>query len=224
MKFFTVLLVSFFVAFVLSSCSNVEQDYSPVAPEINKVSSLDLTGSYNYLQTFYEIEVESFGSSIGSADDTGLHITCQEKYWPGDIQSAFIVLEYSNLFQPARDEMVVLEKPKSNVLVLPNVSAENLKSVRVYYYSSDIGTVPQGLPDQTALENLKVGSWSTSGQSILVYTNDWTSAWSDCFVEIQLKYKNVLVYVSTPDEKQIIVPMFGKMGVTGVKLFGLFQQ
>jgi hypothetical protein len=224
MKFFTVLLVSFFVAFVLSSCSNVEQDYSPVSPEINKVTVQNTDGAFRYLQTFQQVGVESFGPSIGAATDEGLVVTCQSKYWPAYVQAALVVLEHSSLLQPVQDEFVIVNKPKSNVLVLPGYSVQNLTNVKVYYYTIDFGTVPNGLPDFTPVNKMKVASWNTTGNSIEVLSNDWTTALTDCFIEVQMKSKNLMVYIAKPQNKQIVLPMFGNMGVLDVNLYGLFQQ
>ncbi len=224
MRSFTVLIVLFFVTFVLSSCSDVNQDYSPVSPEVNKINVSEYNGAFQYLQTFEEIPVVSFSSpSAGQQVDAGLIINCQSKYWPSNVLSVFVVLEHYNIFDPAFDELVVINNPESNVLNIPNASDKNLKNVRVYYFAEDIGIVPQGLPDYSSLEKLHIDSWNTSGKSIVVYTNDWKSTISNCFLELQMKDRNLLVYISKPDYKQFTVPKFGDKSVTDLKLFGLDQ-
>ena len=50
-------------AFFLMSCSNVDQDLSPVGPEIEKISIPDVTGTYPYLTSFTSIDVDGFSGS-----------------------------------------------------------------------------------------------------------------------------------------------------------------
>ena len=225
MKSFAAVIALFFVTFVLSSCSDVNQDYSPVSPKINKVSVSEYDGAFQYLQTFEEIPVVSFSSpSVGQQGNLGLIINCESKYWPSNVLSVFVVLAHYNIFDPAFDELVVINNPESNVLSIPNASDKNLKSVRVFYFVEDIGIVPQGLPDYSSLEKLHINSWNTSGKSIEVYSNDWKSSTSNCFLELQMKDKNILVYISKPEYKQFTVPKFGDKSITDIKLFGLDLQ
>jgi hypothetical protein len=219
MKFFTVLLVSFFVAFVLSSCSNVEQDYSPVSPEINKISNVPDLSAYNYLETFYQAKVESYGTS----DDGSLAINCQSNNWPNHLRFAFVILEYNANLNSPHDVLVVVNNLESNIIYLSGYTDRNLSNVKVYYPLKGIIIPEPGLPDFTVMDEMKVGFWETNNKAIVVQTPDWKSTLTETFIEIQMKHQSVLVYASKPSAKEIILPMYGDQGVTGVNLYGLFQ-
>ncbi len=221
MKSFTVVIVLFFVAFVLSSCSNVEQDYSPVSPEISKVSNSSDASAYNYLETFYQAKVESFGT-IDLLND--LTINCQSKNWPNHLRFAFVILEYNGNLNSPHNVMVVVNNLESNVIKLPGYTSSNLRNVKVYYPLNAVIIPEPGLSDFTSLDEMKVDYWEANKKAIVLSTTDWKSNLTDAFIEIQMKYQNVLVYVSKPEQKEIILPMFGDKGVYNVNLFGLFQQ
>ena len=220
MRSFTVVIVLFFVTFVLSSCSNVEQDYSPVAPEISKISNIPDNNSYNYLETFYQAKVESFGYS---ADENCLAINCQSESWPNHLRFAFVILEYNGNLNSPNSVMVVVNNLESNIIYLTGYSDRNLSEIKVYYPLQGIIVPEPGLPDFTSFEEMKVDSWETNNESIVVMTPDWNSTLTETFIEIQMKYQSVLVYASKPSAKEFVLPLYGDKGVTSVNLYGLFQ-
>ena len=200
-------------ALMLMSCSNVEQDLSPVGPEMQKISAFDGTGTYPYLTTFNFIPIESF--TIVPGNDI-IEVTVGSRGWSDNLKHIYIVLEYVSKTDPSADRMVYLEKPKSSTFKLDNLETEGLKDIKVYGYEpvSDNSIQHPYFPQQS-FNNIGI-QWSANEKEIQILIQ---GPIQDTFVEITNDEGTFVTFIGVPDSKQIFIPNYGNPETTNVKLY-----
>lgn len=225
----SVLFVLFFIG-----CSNLEQETSPIAPELQKSSFKSETqnGTYKYLQCFNLIPVQSFKSSKDAGDIKSvgtIEIVIAPENFPKFFKHMFVVLEYNNINRLAANNMLFIDRPKSNVFQLENVVTNELKNVKVYAYinDNDINGINPTYDYLTSFGEMTINNWNVSEDGIEIYTDDWNQGLGDTFVEFSVSnadYQSfVLTYIARPTNGKIVLPRFVKGLITQVKMFGFFN-
>jgi len=120
-------------AFFLMSCSNVDQDLSPVGPEMEKISAPDVTGTYQYLTCFTSIKVDGFNVT-GGIRGNEIERVVGQRGWSDNLEHIYVILEYYSDINPSPDKMVYLEKPASTTFKVEGFETKGLKDVKVYCY------------------------------------------------------------------------------------------
>lgn len=212
----------------LVSCSDFEQESSPIVPEFQKTSTnYEITsGTYEYLQCFDLIPVQSIQSSttLGS-----IEIVISPKIFPKYFMHMFVMLEYKDSILPLRNSMIFVGKPNSNIIRIDGVNESSLKSVKVYAYIPKVDGkgISQPYNYLTSFQELTVTEWNVSNNEILIFTQDWSSSLGDTFIELTIAHpgsqNHVLTYIAKPMEGKLILPKFLKERITQVKMYGLFN-
>ena len=210
-------------AFFLMSCSNVDQDLSPVGPEIEKNSVPDVTGTYPYLTSFTSIPVDGF--TAGTRGGAIEIVVDGSRGWSDVLEHIYVMLEYYSDTNPSPDKMVYLERPASTTFKLEGFETRGLKSVKVYCYepATDPGV-------QSPYHPLNYFSdvylqWSASPTKIEVNILDNSRKFGDTFAEITTDEGSFVVFIGIPSSTQITIPINSDPSSTrviiptGVRLF-----
>lgn len=207
-------------AFFLMSCSNIDQDASPVGPETSKLSVPEATGTYPYLQSFNSIPVESFTVIPG---DDAIEVVVGDEGWPEALEHIYVVLEYESETNPSADRMVYLEKPRSAAFQVEGFKITGLKAVKVYCYElfTDPGIQNPYLPLQS-FNNVEM-QWSANDEEIQILLYDNFGDLGDSFAEITTTDGSFTVFIDKPNNKEILIPKYAKPTTTGVKLYSLLN-
>ncbi len=213
----------------LVSCSDFEQESSPIAPEFQKVSSGNqiTEGAYQYLQCLEFIPVQYFASTKtpGTVD-----IVISPDLFPKFFLHMYVVLEYKNIGLALSNKMIFVGKPNSNIIQLNGVHERSLTGVKVYVYVP--GNHWQGISPPynylTSFEELTVNEWTVSNNQILIFSKDWNPNLSDTFIEFTFADKSrqnhVLTYIANPTAGKITLPKFMKDEITQIRMYGLFNN
>ncbi len=202
---------------MLMSCSNVDQDISPVGPEISKISVTEATGTYPYLQLFNSVPVESYTVMPGNE----IEIVVGDEGWPEALEHIYVLLEYESETHPSEEKMVYLEKPRSVTFQIDGFRTTGLKVVKVYYYAlfTDPGIQNPYQPLQS-FNDVEM-QWSANGEEVQILLNDNFGDLGDSFVEITTTDGSFAVFVDNPNSKEILIPKYDKPVTTKVKLFSM---
>ncbi len=217
-------LIAFFTlisAFFLMSCSNVDQDLSPVGPETEKISVPDTPPTYPYLTTFTTIPIKHFSITPGGAIEVVVGL---DEGWPDNLKHLFVMLEYVSEIYPPADRMVYLEKPRSITFQLEGFKTTGLKNVKVYGFlpAYDI-KIQNPYPPQQFFNNIEV-LWSANEKEIeVLILDDYNRGLGDSFVEITNDEGIYVAFIDVPTNKKIFIPNYGKPEVIGVKLYSLLH-
>jgi len=220
MKLITTLLAVIGIIF-FTSCSDVNQDFSPVSPGIEKQNGPGPISPfiYDYMQEFIELNVEEFSSTKANA----VVIHLQGVKATSEIIHAFAILEYNSPMTPGTSALVFLGKPSSTTIEIPNFSSENLTGVRVYALKSASGVPISGTyEDYQPFEQLNVSNLEVASTYIKVTTPDWSSDLKESFAELKFKSGNKLVFLERPSSGEFSIPVQDTYHFTDIKLFGLY--
>ncbi len=214
--------------FFLASCSDLNQDISPVAPEINKVSE-QTTGPilgdpyyYSYLQDFVEIKVTSFGNSKSNT----ISVTIDNSKAPGEIIHAFAVLDYFSPTVTGQCYLVFVGKLNSSTFEIPGYSADKLANVRIYALTSGNGRPKSKVYDQyQSFQDMLISNFDIVGRDMKIVTSSWSENLLDAFVEISSGGSRKLVYIEKPESSAFSIPITNPFPGSdiSVRLFGRFQ-
>lgn len=212
------------IAFLLMSCSNVEQDLSPVAPEIQKISAPEGTGTFPYLTSFYSVPVKGFSALRDG--EIEVEVVVGDLGWPKDVVHIYALLEYELQTVSSQNKMVFLEKPISNIFKLKGFNTVGLKNVKVYCYSpvSDI-LFEQPYPQQQSFNNIEI-QWSANYKGIQILLSGTAGDLGDSFVEITTSEGSFVTFIDEPQSEKIFIPRSGPAGLietTDVNLFSLLK-
>jgi hypothetical protein len=223
MKLLTILFAAIGI-FFLTSCSDVNQDMSPVAPGVDKVVMDPGPISpfiYSYLQSFSRYPVSDYylGKGVNKVTiELGGDVAISE------IVHAFAIFDYDSQVLPEKSKLVFLGKPSSSTIEVPGVASTSLSGVRVYYLGSSSGTPVSGAYSE--FQNFTEISASSKIQEKLITLS--SSAWNpdiaEAFAEVQFKEGGQLVFLEKPSASNFSFPYAYGNQVKGVKLFGLFNN
>jgi len=207
-------------AFFLMSCSNVDQDLSPIGPEIEKNSVPDATGTYPYLTTFNSISVESFTVLPGIRSGE-IEVVVGSRGWSDNLEHIYVMLEYLGVTNQSADKMVYLEKPSSSTFQLEGFETENLIDVKVYCYVpvTDPG-IKHPYPMQQSFNDIEI-QWFADHNGIELILPPTGTGLGDSFVEISSDEGSVVVFIGIPDNTEIFIPYNGDSAITSVNLYSM---
>ncbi len=205
-------------AFFLMSCSNVDQDLSPVGPEMEKISAPDVTGTYQYLTCFTSIEVDGF--SAGTRGDE-IEVVVGQRGWPDDLEHIYVMLEYYSDINPSPDKMVYLEKPASTTFTLKGFKTTGLKDVKVYCYvpATDPGVQSPYKPQQS-FNDIEI-QWFADYNGIGLTLLDKGTGLGDSFVEITSTEGSFVTFIDVPTNQKIFIPYNGDLAITSVNFYSM---
>jgi len=207
-------------AFLLMSCSNIDQDLSPVGPEIEKISSLDGTGTYSYLTSFTSIPIESFTII---PDDGVIEVEVGARGFSDALEHIYVLLEYNSITNQSVDKMVYLEKPRSIIFRLKGFETTGLMNVKVYGYETATGPrVQNPYYSLQTFNDIKM-QWSANDEEIQVLLPDNNLSLGDTFAEITTTEGSFVVFLDKPENKEILIPKYAKPTTTRVKLYSLLN-
>ncbi len=215
-----VALFTFTFALLLMSCSNIDQDLSPVGPDVEKISTLDVQSTYPYLTLFNSVQVESFTIIPG---DDAIDIVVGGRGWADNLEHIYVMLEYAADTYPSADKMVYLEKPRSVTFRLKGFKTDGLKDVKVYCYEpfTDPGIKHPYFPLQS-FNNTEM-QWYSSENEIQILLYDTFRNLGDSFAQITTTEGSFVLFLDKPTIKEILIPKNAKTEVTGVKLYSMLD-
>lgn len=217
-----------FVLFLIS-CSNLEQESSPIAPELKKdgTGKINTDGAYDYLQCFNYIPVQSFKSTTTPGT---IEIVISPDKFPKLFMHMFVALEYKEGGLPLRNNMIFVGKPNTNIIRVNGILEHTLKSVKVYAYipNNDWKGITPPYNYLTSFEELVIDEWNISNNQILIYYGDWKPNLRDTFLELTIasssKQNYLLTYIASPSEGKVIIPKFMKEKIIQIKSYGIFDD
>ncbi|GBD89056.1 hypothetical protein BMS3Abin03_03002 [bacterium BMS3Abin03] len=220
--FISVLGILFFV-----SCSDLNQNSSPVSPDANKVSFSQgpILGDpfyYSYLQEFEEEQVATFGGSKSN----GIVITLEDSKAPDEIIHAFVVLDYFSPTISGQSYLVFVGKLSSSTFEIPGYTTEKLANVRVYALTSYNGSPKSKVYDQyQPFQDMLINNFGITGQNMKIISSSWNESLLDAFLEVSIGGSRKLIYIERPASGSFSVPItYPTPGSNaGVRLFGRFQ-
>jgi hypothetical protein len=127
------ILTTFFAAIgilFLTSCSDINQDSSPVSPysDVLEKSPLDQNFSYQYLQSFSSVAVSDYYTSKSA----GIIMELETAKSPQSLKHVYALLDYGTQLDPPTCYLVYLGNQQSSTVEIPDYSIANLKGVRLY--------------------------------------------------------------------------------------------
>ena len=208
-------------AFFLMSCSNIDQDLSPVGPEIEKISAPAETGTYPYLTTFASIPVKSFAVTRGIGS---IEVVVDIDEWSDNLKHIYVMLEYTVDKHPSPNRMVYLEKPSSSTFLLEGFETQGLKNVKVYGYeaTNSINEIQNPYQSQQSFNNLDT-EWFANEKEIEILVQNNTRALGDTFAEITNDAGIYVTFLGVPTTQKICIPNNGKPDITNVKLYSMMD-
>ena len=154
----------------LASCSDINQDVSPVSPDVNKVSFIQgpILGDpfyYSYLQEFEEIGVANFGNSKSNS----IVVTIDNSKAPDEIIHALVVLDYFTPTTQSQCYLVFVGKLSSPTFEIPGYTTNKLANVRVYALTSGSGTPKSKVYDPyQPFQDMLISSFGIAGQNMKI--------------------------------------------------------
>ena len=193
-------------AFLLMSCSNVDQDLSTVGPETEKISVSAETGTYPYLQSFNFIPIDSYTILPGGSE---IEIVVGNGGWSDDVEHIYVVLEYIGATYPSADVLVYLEKPRTVSFQLDGCETNGLQGVKVYGYEPAVDKrVISPYNPLREFDNVAV-QWFDNGRGINLKIQGDTRLYNDSFVEVITSQGSFVSFVDVPQSDNIFIPKSG---------------
>jgi len=205
-------------AFMLMSCSNVDQDLSPVGPETSKISAPEESGTYPYLRSFTSIPIESFNVLPITGE---IEVVVGDQGWPVDLEHIYVILEYESETYPSAFKMVYLEKPRSVSFQLEGFKTSGLKDVKVYCYvlNPDEWPVQHPYPPQYTFSNYEV-QWLAEELGITLILDN-SIQYGDTFIEIITTEGSFTTFIDIPRDLKIFIPLNGNPATKSVNLYSI---
>ncbi len=205
-------------ALMLMSCSNVEQDLSPVGPEMQKISAPEASGTYQYLTSFNSIPVESY---IVMTGEKAIEVTVGGRGWTDYIHHIYVLLEYNSQTEPSANRLVYLERPRSATFQIDGVQTTDLKDVKVYCYEPSMDKPIQYPYHPQQLFNDIAIQWSANHKEIEILIQDNIDILGDTFVEITTDENSYVLFIGMLQNSNISIPNYGDPEVINVKIYSL---
>lgn len=200
------LFVVTFATFLLTSCSDIQENQSPVSSQM--VSTLNKGAGYKSVSTQIPIKEWRYTATEG-----GIFIT-----FGCDMQEYDFIFAVIQNQEFSKTQLVFLQKINDEYYLALSETNE-ISDVRVYGNKviSDIGVYPFAYLQN--FEQVKVNSWSVNGPFISISNSAWNHIASSLFVEVLSEDQNLLVYVGEYWDYEFAIPNFDLKQVDGIKLF-----
>jgi hypothetical protein len=225
-------LILFFalsVSLVLTSCSQLDQESSPVTPQINKESNpLNYeTFPYEYLAAFPEMESVKWEEAL--SDGQWVIVTLNKT--DREFHHIFCEVIYSDLTEPVEkiSELYFAGKPEDSRFVFAKPENSIISDVRVYvvydYPSVNeiliYNEIPFPYNHWQKFSSIYVHAWETKDKVISISAENDVNNSEHIFAQINSKEGNMLVFAAKPSSEFFDIPKYGDTGVMDVNLYGL---
>jgi|GEM_PF-4125226 len=216
----TFLLFVFSASLILTSCSQLEQENSPVAPTINKhVDPANIINyPYEYLAAFPEIQYVKWEESVSDAQWVIVTMDKSLKF-----HHLYCEIIYSSENEPIYEkrELIFAGKPETNKFAVSKTYSDKIKEVNVYAVLN-FGNSDKPLPYNVGekLNPVRVHSWNVQGDVVSVSTSEEIYTKSHVYARINSNSGNMLVFVGNPSAETFDIPEYGDLGINDVDLYG----
>ena len=213
-------LVLFFaisVSMILTSCSQLDEQTSPLGPTMNKQSKNSPTQPYTYLATFPELN--SVKWSLSNNDDGNVVVSFISPV--KNYSHLFCIVSYADIFEPALPnyELYFVGKPKSNEFNFQVPANKVISNIRVYVvYNYGGSRLPYA--DMQKFNSVPVNQWYAKGETISVDAANDINFNEHLFVRIESLSGSFLVFVGKPASSNFDIPKYGDMNVERLDLYG----
>lgn len=225
-----VLIFAVSLSMILASCSQLDQESSPVTPQFNKQSDPYNLNSYpyEYLKAFPEIEYVKWEESISDAQ--WVIVTLSKPVQEFHHIFCEIIYTSSNETVENDRELIFAGKPDNLKFAVPKSLNEKISEVNIYavynYPSANEIIVnnemyPFPYKERQQFKPVEVYSWDTSENTISVNASNDISSTEHVFAKINSKDGNKLVFIAQPESEFFDIPQYGDTGVLDIDLFGL---
>jgi hypothetical protein len=223
------LLLAFSVSLILASCSQLDQENSPVAPTLTKqVDPVNIDPAniinfpYEYLSAFPEIEYAKWEESY--SDNQWVIVTLDRSV--KKFHHLYCEIVYSSENEPTNEkrELIFAGKPGTNKIAVSKTYSDKIEEVNVYAVA-DYGSDDRPLPYKTGekLNTIFVKSWDIQDDAVLVNTSGEIYTSSQVYAQIDSEKGNMLVFVGNPAAETFNIPNFANIGVNNVELYGFIN-
>jgi hypothetical protein len=222
MKNLVVLFVVFF-SLVLVSCSDISDNSFPTSPAIEKslvqgqdVHSTPPVYPYPYLFSFSEVKGIKFIASTEDATTLDCYMSDNQSK---QVQ-LYVVVTYKNILLT---KMFYINKIDANFFKVKGINLSQVEKISVYSLNNDnISNLTETpFSNNTELNEIAIGAWKPDNNKIVVEASGiWPSNLKYVFAELTTKQGNILVFLQRPFSSNFIIPEYGSLGVTGLKLLG----
>ncbi|RPI74424.1 MAG: hypothetical protein EHM47_03600 [Ignavibacteriales bacterium] len=226
----SILLFALSVTLILTSCSQLEEESSPVTPSMNKYAE----GSdinvfpYEYLATFQEVEYVKWEESL--SDDQWVIVTMSKQ--KKEFHHIFCEIVYTDRNEPvAKDrELFFAGNPDNLKFAVPKpldktISEVNLYAVYNYPTANELPGYNEfpNFPynDRQKFPSIGVDSWMTKEKIISVDAAEDVYNNEHVFVQIDSKEGKMLVFMAKPSFEIFEIPKYGDLGINEVNIYGL---
>jgi len=216
-------LISVLGILFLASCSDNNQDFSPVSPDTAKLNFGPGPAHqfiYDYMQEFSDFQVESYDNSKSSS----IVIRLQDTKAPDEIVQAFALLDYSSPLTAGECNLIYIGKPNSTTIEIPGENASHLTDVKVFALTNSNGKMVTSSYDQFQhFQEMLISHYGIDNNKIKISTPSWNNNLVVAFLEITTKAGSKLYYLQKPASQDFSVPLNVEGQILGVKLFGQFD-
>lgn len=222
MKILSSLFILVF-AILLASCTQTENNISPVAPNLNKVTPLSSINNgtpfpFPLLTTFKAYTNKGW-SSTGQLDKVSVLLSN-----PLPAKSVtFAVIVYSAPGPIGNSEKVLtfLDFQYGNTVTVPVTPGKQIQKITIYAFSNNSITATNYYSNNQDFTNLKVDSWKSTGKDITVTSSSYVPSINQLYAVVNYGTSSVLVFMQKPSSQTFTIPDFGGSQVTSVSLYGL---
>lgn len=223
MKYFTILSV-LVLTFLLTSCTQTENDFSPVGPDLIKTNNetMNQDGSvYPFpLFTSFKSYANNGWISTGKFDQVIVRLNN-----PLPKTVAFAIVEYLNEPGPitgnSGKEMVYLDVQEGTNINVPVTPGNKISNITIYGLTHSIYIAGNLYQEFQKFNNVKVDEWKSSERSIVITSSAYNNTFKQVFAEINFGTNSTLVFLQKPASQLMSFPNSNGTKVTSVSLFGL---
>lgn len=218
------------VSLIITSCSQLDQETSPIGPQINKTSETLNTPTifpYTYLSSFPELNSVKWGHV--SNDDGLVYVKFSKPV--KDFNQIFCEIIYSDINETTslKSELYFAGIPLNNEFSFAVsegkiISDINLYAVYSYLQLEDILPANERpkLPYNIWQEfnSITVNEWEAKGETIFVNASDELINNQHVYAKIVSKQGSILVVLGKPSTSTFDIPKYGDLNIEDLDLFG----
>jgi hypothetical protein len=226
----TLFFLAFSFAVLLTSCSQVDQESSPLSPQINKnINQSGLTSfPYKYLSEFPELETVKWEESL--SDDQWVIVTLKKQ--STEFHHIFCEVIYTDFTEADKksSELFFAGKPEKLKFVFSKPSDKSISGIRVYgvynyptandiQYNNEVYQFPYNY--WQIFNSVTVNSWTVKENTVSVNASNELNYCEYIFAQINSKEGNKLVFAARPSSEFFDIPKYGDTGIEELNLYGL---
>jgi hypothetical protein len=221
MKYFTILSM-FVFSFILASCTQTENTFSPVAPVMNKTVIMpgnvtDNKYPFDLYTTFKFYDLNNWSLMDGNSVNVELADPL-----PDNCYSFAVTTYYSTGTQRNTSKVLTYLGLKSGTnIVVPIISGQKLTDVKIYGSSIATGRNIDIYPDGQNFSSIKVDGYKVVNKTIDITAAGYATHFTQVYTIIHYNGNSVLMFLQKPTSNIFSIPCFGTSDVTGVTLYGL---